>query len=48
MEQKTIYLGIDIEKLWETIKSSTLQADTVTVRAGKLRFLMPLDQLENL
>ena len=37
-----------IEELWETIQSSTLQADTVTARAGKLRLLMLLDQLENL
>lgn len=37
-----------IEELWETIQSSTLQADAVTARAGKLRLLMLLDQLENL
>jgi len=37
-----------IDEFWKTIQSPTLQPDNIAARAGKLRLLMLLDQLENL
>ena len=37
-----------VEELWKTIQSPALQHDRIAARAGRLRLVMLLDQLENL